>query len=339
MRLEVRRVPGFLADPGRCRAVLLFGSDVGLVRSRGDALTRAVAGGLDDPFRVAALDRTSHARLAEEASALSLIGGRRVVRVREALDSLAPAVTAHLKGEADTLVILEGPDLPARSKLRTLLEAHEFGAAIGCYPLDGRALSDTIRSVLAEHDLRAEPDALALLESLLGADQAQTRSELDKLALYMGQGGVVGIADVAACVGDGAGLTGQEAVAEALAGRVGPADRALNAAMGEGLAPVAILRIAQTQLHRLHRARLAVAAGASPAEAMEKARPPVFFKDKPGFSRALELWSVAAIEDALAHLFAAESACKRTGAPDHALAEGAILRVAARAARNARRRA
>ena len=338
MRLDARAVAGFLADPGRCRAVLLFGGDVGLIRERSDALTRAVAGALDDPFLVASLVRESHARLAEEASALSLIGGRRVVRVREAADGLAGVLGQHLGGNADALVILEGPDLPTRSKLRTLLEGHALGAAIGCYPLEGRALGETVRAALADAGLRADADALALLQSLLGADQAQTRSELEKLVLYKGAaGGVVGVEDVAACVGDAAGLSAMEAVSAALAGQVAPADRALVAALGEGAAAVGILRIAQGQMHRLHRARLAVAAGASIVEAAERAKPPVFFKEKPGFIRALGLWSVAAIEDGLAHLFAAEAACKRTGAPDRTIAEGAILRVAARAARAGRR--
>ena len=46
-------------------------------------MIRAVAGALDDPFRVAELDREDIARLPDEAASLSLTGGRRVVRVRE----------------------------------------------------------------------------------------------------------------------------------------------------------------------------------------------------------------------------------------------------------------
>ena len=52
MKLDARRLAGFLRDPGACRIVLLHGEDVGLIRERAEALTRAVAGGLDDPFRV-----------------------------------------------------------------------------------------------------------------------------------------------------------------------------------------------------------------------------------------------------------------------------------------------
>jgi len=337
VKLDSRRIAAFLAEPAGCRAVLLYGGDVGLIRARGDALTRAVAGSLDDPFRVAGLERETHARLAEEAAAMSMIGGRRVVRVRDVGDGLAAAVTAHLSGTSDALVILEGPDLAARSKLRTLLEAHPAGAAIGCYPEDARALGDTIRTTLAAHNIRAEPDALALLQTLLGADQAQTRSELEKLALYAGDQPTVSAEDVAACVGDAAAVTVQEAISAALVGLVGKADHALTIAMAEGAAPVGVLRIAQTQMQRLHRGRVAMGAGASASEAADQVKPPVFFKEKPAFVRALELWPLAAIEETLGHLFTAEAGCKRTGAPDRAIAEGAILRVASRASRAGRR--
>ncbi|HJS87316.1 MAG TPA: DNA polymerase III subunit delta, partial [Acetobacteraceae bacterium] len=84
MKLDSRRIPAFLRDPGNIRVVLLYGEDVGMIRERAEALTRAVAGGLDDPFRVAELARDEVDRLEVEAASLSLTGGRRVVRVREA---------------------------------------------------------------------------------------------------------------------------------------------------------------------------------------------------------------------------------------------------------------
>lgn len=333
MKLETRRLPAFLADPGACRAVLLYGDDAGLIRVRGDALVRAVAGSLDDPFRVASLDRTSHSRLVEEVTAQALTGGRRAVRVREATDALQGAVKAHLDGRSDTLLVLEGPDLPSRTKLRTLLEASAAGAAIGCYPEEGRSLEATIRGVLAEHGVTARPEALALLQSLLGADAAQTRSETEKVALYAGQGGALAVEDVEACVGDGAALSLDEALFAATAGDLKLADRALAAALAEGANAVSVIRQALMHMQRLHRARLAMAKGASAADATSGVRPPVFYRRAPAFTRALEIWALPTIEEALEALFRAESACKRTGAPDRAIAEGAVLRLALRARR------
>ena len=109
MKLDARRIPAFLRDPGPARIVLLHGEDEGLIRQRADALTQAVIGGRDDPFRVAWLAREDHARLAEEASAIAMLGGRRVVRVRDAADALAGPLEQARPAPGDSLVVLRRP--------------------------------------------------------------------------------------------------------------------------------------------------------------------------------------------------------------------------------------
>ena len=95
MKLAAARVAAFLRRPDpEIRAVLFYGPDAGLVRERADAVARTVCPDLRDPFRVAELTAAAlaadPARLADEAAQISLMGGRRVVRVREAGDALAP---------------------------------------------------------------------------------------------------------------------------------------------------------------------------------------------------------------------------------------------------------
>ena len=72
--------------PPDIRAALLWGRDRGGVRERADILARAVAPVPDDPFNVALLTEPDierdPAKLEEELSALSLMGGRRLIRLR-----------------------------------------------------------------------------------------------------------------------------------------------------------------------------------------------------------------------------------------------------------------
>ena len=82
VKIETRQAAAFLRNPAKTRAILLHGDDEGLIRDRGAALTKLIAGTLNDPFQVAELDRDGWPRLADEMSAISMMGGRRVVRVR-----------------------------------------------------------------------------------------------------------------------------------------------------------------------------------------------------------------------------------------------------------------
>jgi DNA polymerase III subunit delta len=338
VKLSPQRVGAFLRDPGAYRVVLLHGEDAGMIRDRASTLVRAVAGAVDDPFLVAELTREEVGHLADEAASLSLTGGRRVVRLRDATDAATDALTAILKSSAPALVVLEASALPPRSRLRALVEAAPDAAAIACYPEQGRALEETIRSVLTEAGAAVDRDALAWLSAQLGADRASTRQELEKLALYVGPGGRVDLDAAHACVGDLAGLSLDDAVFAATEGDVATTDRAMELAIAEGATPVGVLRAALMHLQRLHRVRLSVDAGLSATDATKSARPPVFFRRTGAFAQALGLWSSSALMAAMAALAEAERSCKRTGAPDLALSRNAILVVARRAAAGKTRR-
>lgn len=337
MKLLPARIQAFLRDPGDCRVVLLFGEDAGMIRDRAETLVRTVAGSLDDPFLVTELAREDIRQLSGEAAGLSLIGGRRVIRVRDVTDAATEPVLAVLKSRAPALVVLEGPALASRTKLRTALEAAAEGAAIACYPEEGRALEETIRETLRAHGAGIEPDALSWLSQQLGADRASTRSELEKLALYVGPGNRVDLDAAMTCVGDLAGLSLDDALFAATTGDVTTADRALEAAVAEGAAPVQVLRAALGHLQKLHRARLAMdEQGLTAADAVKGVRPPVFYQKVGAFTRSLGLWPAATLIAAMAALAEAERGCKRTGWPDQALCRNAVLTLARRSAATSR---
>ncbi len=342
-KLDARRLGAFLKDPGPARVVLLHGEDAGLIRERADALQLAVVGG-DDPFRYADLPREAAAKpgaLSGEMAALALTGGRRLIRVRDASDALAAGVKDALNTPGDTLLVLEAGELPARAKLRALLEPHAQAAVIACYRERGAELANTIAALLREQNVQAAPAALEWLAGRMGEDRMMLRREIEKLALYAGEGGTLGEDDVVACVGDGSSLDLDEALIAATSGEISVADRALDVALSEGAHPVMVVRGALRHVQRLHLAALAVAQGASPGTALDGLRPPVFFRHKPGFERALRCWTPEGLAAAGDALLEAEKRTKSSSAarpiPDQAIARSAILTLA-RQAFAARRR-
>lgn len=332
MKIEPRRIAAFLNDPGAVRVVLLYGEDEGLVRLRADQLTRTVIGPGDDPFRLAWLAREDHERLVEEAQAISMTGGRRVVRVRDASDGLAGAVRQIGEGRGDSLVVLEAGALPGRSKLRALVEGMAAGAALACYPEEGRALRETIEGTLAAASVRVTPDALQWLLEHLGTDRASTRNELDKLALYAGPNGSLDLDAARVCVGDQAATSFDDAVFAATSGDVRMADCSIELALAEGLAPVAAARGLLAHLGRLQAARLSMQSGLSSADAVKSMRPPVFFRRVSEFQRALEIWTAARLTIAMQAVRRAELACKQTGAQDALLIRRLVLEMARQSA-------
>jgi DNA polymerase-3 subunit delta len=192
VKLAAGRVESFLRRPDPdVRAVLLYGPDAGLVRERADALGRTVSADLRDPFRIADLSGAAiaadPARLYDEAAQISLMGGRRLVRVREIAEAQSVIFARFLAAPpGDGLVVVEGGELPARGALRRAFDDAPCGVAIGCYPDGARDLAEVIRETLAAHRITASRDAIDFLVGHLGGDRLLTRAELEKLALYAG---------------------------------------------------------------------------------------------------------------------------------------------------------
>nr|WP_202405368.1 DNA polymerase III subunit delta [Saccharibacter sp. 17.LH.SD] len=316
-----------MTDVGSWRGILLYGEDAGLIRERAVTAVKQIVEDLEDPFRVARLEGEEQDRLEEEATALSLIGGRRVVWVQDAQDRLAPLLNRVLQQENDTLLVLEGGGLSARSKLRVLAEKHPRFAAIGCYPEEGAALSRTIAGILAEDNIQIDREAMAWLLGHLGSNRLLVRSELEKLRLYGGKGAHLTLEDVRHCVGDTAGGSLEEAVYRALSGDRLAADQALERALADGANPIAFARVVLNVLERLWQVSLAVAGGKSRSEAMAGLRPPVFFRRKESFQRALDRWSRDDLIKAASATQELEWQCKQTGTSDLLLCRRHLVRL------------
>lgn len=312
MKLDARQIPGFLRNPGACRVVLLHGEDEGLIRERARQLTLAAAGSLNDPFRVVELTREGWPKISEEMAALSLIGGRRVIRVRDAADAITEAVRGALRGAGEALLVLEAAGL-GKGKLRTLVEGAPDAGAIACYPEEGRALQESIRGMMSELGASADSDALQWLADSLGGDRAVVRGEVEKLALLAGAGGRVTLEMARASAGDAAGASADEGLLAATCGDPIRADQSVETAIAEGLAAIALVRMALNHLQRLHQARLRMQEGLSASDAIRALRPPVFFKSTGAMTASLALWPTEGLARALDEVRLIEIACKQTG--------------------------
>ena len=337
MKIEPRDAASFLRNPGPCRVVLLHGSDEGLIRHRGAMLTKLVAGSLNDTFRVAELERDGWSRLADEMSAISMVGGRRVIRVRDATDAILDPLKAALKTAGDALIVLEAPDL-GRGRLRPFIEANSAAASLACYPEEGRALQETIRTILQDAGVAADGEAVAWLAESLGGDRHMLAAELEKLALLASGGGRIDAELARSCVGLTSGATADAALLAAMVGDVERADAQVECALADGLAGVALLRITIGHLQKLHLAKLRMATGQSAADALRAQRPPVFFKTMGTMLDSLAVWSADALIHAIEEARQVELACKQTGARQELLARRFVSALARQARLRARGR-
>ncbi|MCE2509543.1 MAG: DNA polymerase III subunit delta [Alphaproteobacteria bacterium] len=334
MKIAPRQIDSFLQSPDpETRAVLVYGRDAGQVHERLASLIAAVLEDPDDPFCLSELQaadiRKDPARLVEEASALALTGGRRVVRILSASDALTPSLRDFLaepKGEA--LLLLGADELGPRSTLRRLFEDDKQAAAVPCYGDEGAGLERIIREAL--HPLEIDLDARSYLLNHLGGDRLVTRRELEKLKLYVEGNERVTLTDVVESIGDSSTLTLEDIAFAVGQGARSSLEEALERVHLEGSSPVAILRATSHHFLRLHLVRSHMDRGENPGEALKTLKPQVFFKRVPAFREQAGRWSLPALGRALALLAEREVACKSSGLPAKAICDRTLLELATR---------
>ncbi len=322
MKVPNGRLDAFCKNPDAgVRAVLVYGPDAGLVRERAELLGRSVLPDLDDPFRVSVLSGKAiiddPPRLAEEALAQSLIGGRRLVRVRDAGDGAAPAFARVLQdaGAGDTLIVAEAGELRATSPLRKLFETAAKAAAVPCYVDEGAALERVLRETLTHHKATLDADAGQWLAAHLGGDRGVLRGEAEKLALYVGEGGRVTLEDCIAVVGDSAQIAMDAVVTAAAGGDRKRLEHLLDRVFAEGENPIRVLRALQRHFMRLLALAAAIEGGLHPQGAVDALRPKPHFREAPHLVAQAQRWSRRRVGYALARLADAEADCKRAVFP------------------------
>ena len=336
----------FLGRPDpQIRAALIYGRDLGVVRDRANQLAAKVAERPDDPFDVAQLtdgDLTEDpARLEGELASQSLMGGRRLVRLRfggekASADKLAAeAVTRHAAGELnpDAFLLIEAGALGRDSALRKAAEKAPGAAAIPCYEDEPGDVARLVRETLAKDNLALNADALALFVARMPKERGVARQEIERLALYLGPGGGLTAtpADLEAFLGVEPEASLADAAADAFGGRLGEAQAGLRRARQEGEAGPAAVRAIGQHLGRLRRVLTLHKSGAGLQEAAKSAG--VFWKQEREFLRQARSWSLAELDRIQPEVLAADRACKTAGSPDHLIAERLALTIASRARR------
>jgi DNA polymerase III subunit delta len=327
----------YAANPPKgLMAALVYGPDAGLVQERTEKLMKSVVADLADPFNVADLGEAvllaDPARLADEAAAISMMGGRRVVRVRGAGNDLAELFEAFLDDpKGDALVVAEAGDLAKIGALRKLFDGHKTAAAIQCYPDSVRDLADVVRDALRAEGLSIAPDALEDAVSRLGSDRGVTRREIEKLLLYMHGHKQVTVEDVRAVMGDEAEARSESACDAAGSGDLARLDRELERLWVSDTHPAQVLRSAMGHFQKLLQAREGAARGESLDAVMKRLRPPVHFSRATGFKAQAQRWSSDRLSDALDMLLEAEAMTRTTGVPAQALTGRTLMNIAAMA--------
>lgn len=332
MKLSWKDIEPFVKKPDpKARVVLIYGPDLGLVRERSVIIGKTIVPDLNDPFNVCTFtsekildDKSS---LYDEAMAISMMGGARLIRIESANDKLTPILKDYLSNPSlENLVVIEAGELGPKSSLRALVEKQPNAAAIPCYLDDEKNVSSIAKQILSDAGYKIDSDALSWLSMNIAGDRLRVRAEIEKLITYMGQiSKQINLQDVMAICGEAGSQSTDDLIYAIGSGKTEIALFTYNKLLSEGVFVVTILRMLQNHFRRLHYTKSLVRNGLNIEDAMKKLQPPIFFKNESAFKSQLSKWSENKLLNILQRLSDVEAQMKLTGTPAETLGSHVIL--------------
>jgi DNA polymerase-3 subunit delta len=241
----------FLQKPPRgLKMALLHGPESDLVAERAHRLVPTLVDDVADPFAVVRLTADAlnkdPGKLADEASAISMFGGKRVLWI----DAGGRDLSALIAGVADTLpagtsLVVEADMLRKGAPLRTLFETRPDAASVECYAPPPASLGQMVDAEAKAAGIIVASDVREHLVGVLMGEPATARTEIAKLLLYARDRGALESADIDALAAGGGVTPADQLVDLALAGDLKGLERAIMQGMSEPAeAALAAMRLA-----------------------------------------------------------------------------------------------
>jgi DNA polymerase III subunit delta len=275
------------------RFYLFHGQDAAQCRALGQRLIQAL--GATKSIIAASSVKSDPASLADEAGAMSLFGGARLIWIEPAGEDIFAGVEALFDAPStESPVVAIAGALSKASGVRKLAEGSPHAVAFAAYLPEGQDAARMVADVGRGLGLKISPPVADRIAAAAGNDQALVSQELQKLALYLdasphspkeldhdtvdavgtdtAEGDVMRLADLA--------LSGQlDELADELA--------RLPSGGSEG---IPVVRSLQRRLIMLAPMRARIERGESPDAVMTSQGKSLFWKDKAVVGRMLSQW-------------------------------------------------
>jgi DNA polymerase III subunit delta len=274
------------------RFYLFYGPDEAQSRGLGQRLLEGL--GASKFMLGAGAVKADPASLADEAGAMSLFGGVRVIWIEPAGDDIAAGVEALLESPAESPVVAIAGALRKTSALLKLAEASPYALAFAAYMPEGQDAERMLIDVGRRFGLKISSPIASRLADQCVNDQAIAAQELQKLALFI-DASPHAPKELDHEAIDAVGADAAEADFARLAdlafgGELAELADELSRMSGGGSGGIPVVRSLQRRLLMLAPARARMERGESADAVMTSLGKPLFWKDKQIFVKMLSQW-------------------------------------------------
>jgi DNA polymerase-3 subunit delta len=279
---------------------LIYGPEASLTNYRFDLIAKKISPDLADPFLVSNLSKErlsqDKAILADEFFSFSMLGGRKLIMVRDADIAAGAALKILFEDrdfakKSDNFILIQAGDLDKGSALRKACEDSPYFSAIACYEDDERAIKKFIETELVKKNLKASSQVLDLLLEKFGKNRQIILSELERISVFLGEEKNLNIELVEKLTASESEISANEFVMSFAAQNFAAALIQAEKLFRNDFEPITLIRFLINYLQKLYQARLAIELKEFDFEEAVKAQR-LFFKTEFEFRKHLKVSSL-----------------------------------------------
>lgn len=248
MNIKPEQVDGILKSlPPQIRGVVIYGSNEGMISTLSQQFVKAVSPDVYDAFHVSYLEMSDISSdvgtLYAEYNAQSLMGGRRVVVIKEATNLLTKPLKEMLSSSrSDSLLVITSSSLKTKDSLAVMAKDESDFYGIGCYDDRDEDIATFASKFMSKNGFSIDNATFQLLCSRLSNDRKISANELDKLITYMGNKKNIDISDIQTVISDTSASSQEDLCYFVAQGFTEKAVASYNRLVFEGEQPVSLIR-------------------------------------------------------------------------------------------------
>ena len=291
------------------KAALIFGTDSTGVQEVAKKIQKIIVPEAG-PFSVISITpadlKSTPDRVLEEANTADLMGGRRLIWLKEATAQHANIMADFVeKCQTDAFLVMTAENLTKSAALRAESEASSDILVIACYPPEIMDLRRIIQNFAREAGFEFSPEAMDYLIQNTDNNTLILKNELDKIALWNQDKKQITLDLVQQLVGTG--TVNSDTLIQAVANKQSEKMLvALNTLLAQGENPVTLVRMVARYFSNLLRGVEKVEAGEASADVAKKILKPAQFRLEESVQEQLRTWTKASLLKAHHDLLNAE---------------------------------
>ncbi len=315
------------------RGVLLYGYNEGMIATIAQQFIKKISPDIYDAFHVSYLDMadisTDEGALYAEFNAQSLMGGRRVVVIKDATNLLTKTLKELLSSSSsDSFLVITSLGLKSKDTLVSFAKNDDCFYHICCYDDRNEDISVFVSEFMHKNGFNIDRTAFQLLCSRLSNDRKISINELEKLITYMGDKKNIETNDILTVISDTSASSQDDLCYFIAQGQPEKAITSYNRLVFEGENPVTLVRTVSYHFLKLLDCVVKIEKGETADQVVSSLRPPLIFFRRSAFLSQLRVWNRTRLMNALALLYQTERECKTTNVPAEETVSFGFLRIA-----------